>query len=47
MEKCPGSPEDIAKYGPLTDEHMERLAKVRGLLALVSKLLTARNVWSL
>jgi len=36
MEKCQWSPEEIAKYGPLTDEQMERMAKVRGLLALVS-----------
>jgi hypothetical protein len=36
MEKCQRSPEDIKKYGALTDEQMERRAKVRGLLALVS-----------
>jgi len=36
MEKCQRSPEEIAKYGPLTDEQMERRAKVRGLLALGS-----------
>jgi hypothetical protein len=36
MEKCQRSPEDIKKYGPLTEEQMERRAKVRGLLALVS-----------
>jgi len=36
MEKCQRSPEEIAKYGPLTEEQMERRAKVRGLLALVS-----------
>jgi len=36
MEKCQRSPEDIIKYGPLTEEQMERRAKVRGLLALVS-----------
>jgi len=36
MEKCQRSPEDIAKYGRLTDEQMERRAKVRGLLALGS-----------
>jgi len=36
MEKCQRSPEDIAKYGALTEEQMERRAKVRGLLALVS-----------
>jgi len=35
MEKCQRSPEEIAKYGPLTVEQMERSAKVRGLLALV------------
>jgi len=35
MEKCQRSPEEIAKYGPLTEEQMERRAKVRGLLALV------------
>jgi hypothetical protein len=36
MEKCQQSPEDIKKYGPLTEEQMERKTKVRGLLALVS-----------
>jgi len=36
IEKCQRSPEDIAKCGPLTEEQMERRAKVRGLLALVS-----------
>jgi len=36
MEKCQRSPEDIKKYGPLTEEQMERRAKVPGLLALVS-----------
>jgi len=36
MEKCQRSPEDIKKYGPLTEEQMERKTKVRGLLALVS-----------
>jgi hypothetical protein len=36
MEKCQRSPEDIEKYGPLTEEQMETRAKVRGLLALVS-----------
>jgi len=36
MEKCQRSPEDIAKYEPLTEEQMERRAKIRGLLALVS-----------
>jgi len=36
MEKCQRSSEDIKKYGPLTEEQMERRAKVRGLLALVS-----------
>jgi hypothetical protein len=36
MEKCQRSPEDIKKYGPLTEEQMERRAKVRGLLALIS-----------
>jgi len=36
MEKCQSSPEDIIKYGPLTEEQMERRAKVRRLLALVS-----------
>jgi len=36
MEKRQRSPEEIAKYGPLTEEQMERRAKVRGLLALVS-----------
>jgi hypothetical protein len=36
IEKCQRSPEDIKRYGPLTEEQMERMAKVRGLLALVS-----------
>jgi len=36
MEKCQLSPEDMKKYGPLTEEQMERRAKFRGLLALVS-----------
>jgi len=36
MEKCQRSPEDIKKYGELIEERMERMAKVRGLLALVS-----------
>jgi len=36
MEKCQRSPEDIQKYGPLTEEQMERRATVRGLLASVS-----------
>jgi hypothetical protein len=36
MEKCQRRPEDIAKYGLLTEEQMERRAKVRGLFALVS-----------
>jgi len=36
MENCQRSPEEIAKYGPLTDEEMERRAKVRRLLALLS-----------
>jgi len=36
MEKCQRSPEDMKKYGPLTEEQMERRAKVRGLLALIS-----------
>jgi len=36
MEKCQTSPEDIQKYGALTEEQMERRAKVRGLLGLVS-----------
>jgi len=36
MEKCQSSPEEIAKYGSLTEEQMERRAKVPGLLALVS-----------
>jgi len=34
-EKCQRTPEEIAKYGPLKEEQMERRAKVRGLLALV------------
>jgi len=36
IEKCQRSPEDIKRYGPLTEEHMERMSKVRGLLALGS-----------
>jgi hypothetical protein len=36
MEKCQRSHEDIAKYGPLAEEQMERRAKVQGLFALVS-----------
>jgi len=36
METCQRSPEDIKKHGPLTEEQMERRAKVRALLALVS-----------
>jgi hypothetical protein len=36
MEKCQRSPEEIAKYGPQTEKQMQRMAKVRGLLALVS-----------
>jgi len=36
MEKCQRSPEEIAKYGPLTEEQVERRAIFRGLLALVS-----------
>jgi len=36
MEKCQRSPEDMKRYGPLTEEQMERRAKVRGLLALIS-----------
>jgi hypothetical protein len=36
MEKCQRSPADIQKYGPLTEEQMERRATVRGLLASVS-----------
>jgi len=31
MEKCPRSPEDIQKYGALTEEQMGRKAKVSGL----------------
>jgi len=34
MEKCQRSPENIKKYRALTEERMERRAKVRGLLAL-------------
>jgi hypothetical protein len=30
MEKCQRSPEAIKKYGPLTEEQMERRANVRG-----------------
>jgi len=36
MEKCQRTPEDIKKYGALTEEQTERRAKVRGLGALVS-----------
>ena len=36
MEKRLRNPEDMKKYGLLTEEQMERRAKVRGLLALVS-----------
>jgi len=36
VEKCQRSPEAIKKYGPLTEEQMERRAKLRGLLAWVS-----------
>jgi len=36
IEKGQRSPEDIAKYGALTEERMDRRAKVRGLLALES-----------
>jgi hypothetical protein len=35
-EKCQRSPGDIQTYGALTEEQMERTAKVRGLLTLVS-----------
>ena len=43
MEKCQRSPEDIKKYGPLTEELLERRAKVRGLLALVSTTINGKN----
>ena len=36
MEKRQRSPEDRKKYGALTEQQVERGAKVRGLLALVS-----------
>jgi len=36
MEKCQRSHEDIKTYGALTVEQMERRARLRGLLALVS-----------
>jgi hypothetical protein len=36
MEKCRRSPEDIQKHVPLTEVQLERRAKVRGPLALVS-----------
>jgi len=36
MEKFQRSPEDIKNYRALTDEQMERRAKVRGLLPFVS-----------
>jgi hypothetical protein len=32
MEKCQRSPENIKKYGALTDEQMERRAEVRDYL---------------
>jgi len=35
MEKYQWSPEDVKKYGALTEEQMESRAKVRGLLALL------------
>jgi len=35
IEKCQRSPEDLKKYGPLTEEQMERRAKGRRLLALL------------
>ena len=37
MEKCHRRSEDIEKYGPLTEERMERRAKVRGLVAFLSR----------
>jgi hypothetical protein len=36
MEKCQRIPEDMKTYGALTVEQMERRARLRGLLALVS-----------
>jgi hypothetical protein len=36
MEKCQRSPEEIANYGPLMGEQMDKRAKVLGQLALVS-----------
>jgi len=36
METCQRSHEEIANYGPLMGEQMDKRAKVRGLLALVS-----------
>jgi hypothetical protein len=43
MEKCQRSPEAIKKYGPLTEEQMQRRAKVRGLLASVSTTSDGKN----
>jgi len=37
MEKCQRSPEDVEKYGALTEQQTERGAHFRRLLALVSK----------
>jgi hypothetical protein len=44
MEKCQRSPEEFAKYGPVTEEQMERRAKVRGLLALVSTTIDGKKL---
>jgi hypothetical protein len=35
VEKCQRGTEDCKKYGALTEQQMDRRAKVRGLLALV------------
>ena len=36
MEKCQRGPEEIGKHGEVTEQQMERRAKVRGLLALAN-----------
>jgi len=43
IDKCQRCPEEIAKYGPLTEEQMERRANVRGLPALVSTTNDGKN----
>jgi len=46
MEKCQRSPEDIAKYGALTEEQMERGRKFEDSSHWYVQSM-ARNVWSL